>query len=65
MSGGRKPVLARGFPEPFVHFAAFELGDAVAARTDQVVMVALAAQAIAGLARPVCELVDDAMLAEE
>ena len=58
-------MLARGFPEPFVHFAAFELGHAVAARADEMVVVPLAAQAVAGLARAVCELVDDAVLAED
>ena len=58
-------MLARGFPKPFVHLAAFELGHTVATHADQMVVVPLAAEAIARLARPVRELVDDAVLAEE
>ena len=65
MARGREPVLSRGCRQPFVHFAALELGDAVAARADEMVMVALAAEAITGLARPVGEFVDDAVLAEK
>jgi zinc transport system substrate-binding protein len=58
-------VLARSFPEPFVHLTAFEFGNAVAARADEMMVVPLAAQSVARLARPVRELVDDAVLAEE
>lgn len=58
-------MLAGGFPEPFVHLAAFELSHAMAARTHEMVVVSLAAQAIARLSRPVRELVYDLMLAEE
>lgn len=65
MPGGREPVLSRGFRQPFVHFAALELGDAVTARADEMVMVTLAAEAITRLARPMGEFVDDAVLAQE
>ena len=58
-------MLARSFAEPFVQLTAFEFGNAVAARADEMMVVPLAAQAVARLARPVRELVDDAVLAEE
>src|SRR4029079_18552085 len=63
--GRREPVLTCGLPEPFVHLAAFELGHAVAARADEMVMVPLAAEAVTGLARPGRELVEDTVLAEK
>lgn len=58
-------MLPGGLGKPFVHLATLELGHAVAARAHEVMMVALAAQAVTRLSRPVRELIDDAVLSEQ
>ena len=63
--GGLEAVRPGCLSEPFVDLTALELGDAVAAGTDEMVVVPFAAQAVARLARPVCELIHDTVLAEQ
>jgi hypothetical protein len=56
--------MLRRLRDPGVDLAVLELLDAVAARADEMVMMSRAAQAVAGLAASVGELVDHVLLAQ-
>jgi hypothetical protein len=65
MGGRGEPVLLRAPLHPRLEIAVGELDDAVAARADEMVVMHVAAEPVAELARVVGEGVDGALLVEE
>jgi hypothetical protein len=60
----REPVPGGTVSEPGIEVAVAQLDDTVTVLTDEMMVVALAAQPVAGLAGPVTERVDDTLLVE-